>query len=170
MKKVVVIGPESTGKTVMARFLAGFFKTAWVPEFARYYIDNLNRPYHKEDLLKIAEGQLKWEDEKASTTNDLLICDTDLIVIKVWSEYKYHSCAQKILTEIQNRKYDLYLLMGTDIPYEKDPQRENPKLRDYFYGIYKKELDRPDVKYVEIWGSMEERKKKAIKAITGLTH
>src|SRR5438552_3282750 len=91
IKKVAVIGPECTGKTDLSKFLASHFKTDWVPEYARAYLDKLNRPYERSDLSKIAHGQLRLEDEWYHGANRVLICDTNLIVIKIWSEDKYRS-------------------------------------------------------------------------------
>src|SRR5438105_3806131 len=89
VKKVVVIGPECTGKSELSEFLAAHFDTSWVPEYARGYIDNLVRPYQESDLLTIAHGQMRLEDEWPRNSKNLLICDTNLYVIKIWSEFKF---------------------------------------------------------------------------------
>jgi len=165
MKKVVVIGPESTGKSTLAAALATYYNTRWVPEYARHYIDRLGRPYEKKDLLEIAKGQIAWEEEKLNEADNLLICDTDLIVIKVWAEHKYGSCHQEVLDQIKSRECDLYLLMDIDLPWEEDPQRESAQLRDYFMNIYEQELKATEVPFVKISGGHYERMKKAVKAI-----
>src|SRR5262245_25992285 len=116
IRKVAVIGPECTGKSDLSAFLAQHFKTAWVPEYARGYLDNLTRPYAQHDLLTIAHGQLRIEDEFRRDANKVLICDTNLYVIKVWSEFKFGNVDNEILREINERKYDLYLLTYVDIP------------------------------------------------------
>lgn len=165
MKKVVVIGPECSGKSTLAAALAEHYETRWVPEYARHYIDNLEKPYSRKDLLNIAHGQLKWEDDLIPKSDDLLICDTDLRVIKIWEEYKYGSCHDKILEWISNREYDLYLFTNIDIPWEDDPQREHASLRVFFHELYRKELNRQNIPVVEISGPFDERKKKSIEAI-----
>jgi nicotinamide riboside kinase len=86
IKKVVIIGPECTGKSVLSQFLAEQFHTDWVPEYAREYLDELERPYEQDDLLHIASGQLKLEDKLSVNAKKLLVCDTNLYVIKVWSD------------------------------------------------------------------------------------
>src|SRR5690606_35150104 len=139
VKKVVVVGPECTGKSDLSAFLAEHFKTDWVPEYARNYIDNLVRPYNEDDLLTIARGQLRVEDEFARTADKLIICDTNLYVIKVWSEFRFGQCDPEILNEIEKRSYDLYLLTNIDIPWQDDPQREHPQQREELYDIYLKE-------------------------------
>ena len=170
MHKIVVLGPESTGKSTLSQKLAAHYNTVWTPEYAREYIENLPRPYEQHDLLAIANGQLQLEDEKAQQAGDLLICDTDLYVIKVWSEHKYGQCDPQILEHIAGRRYDLYLLTYIDIPWENDPQREypDPQMREYFYRIYRDIVMNSGVPWVDIRGSYEEREVKAIAAVDAL--
>lgn len=167
MKKVVVIGPESTGKSMLSEQLAAHFNTAWVPEYARGYLDALGRPYKQEDLLRIAEGQLQSED---AHQRELLICDTDLHVIKVWSEAKYGTCDTRILEMIAARKYDLYLLTYIDIPWQDDPLREHPHPaeRSYFYEIYRDIVINSGTPWADIRGSYEERFALAVAAIKNI--
>jgi NadR type nicotinamide-nucleotide adenylyltransferase len=170
MLKVVVIGPESTGKSTLSGQLAAHYQTMWVPEYARQYLEALPRPYEQSDLLQIAKGQLAQEDQLAVQANRLLICDTDLHVIKVWSEHKYGNCDPEILQIIKDRKYDLYLLTYIDIPWEEDPQREHPDpaMREYFYNVYRELVMESGVPWVEIRGSLEERIASAITAVDRL--
>jgi NadR type nicotinamide-nucleotide adenylyltransferase len=167
MKRIVVIGPESTGKSTLSEQLAEHYNTLWVPEYARQYIEALSRPYEEQDLLTIAEGQLSLEDERAALANKLLVCDTDLHVIKVWSEHRFRSCDPLILAYIAARKYDLYLLTYIDIPWEEDPQREHPEpqMREYFYNLYRELVINTGVPWVEIRGTQEERLQTAVQAI-----
>lgn len=167
-KKVAIIGPECTGKSDLSAFLADHFKTSWVPEYARGYIDNLVRPYTEDDLLIIAHGQLRLEESFSQTVEDVLICDTNLYVIKIWSEFKFGRCAQEILDEIENRPYDLYLLTYIDIPWEEDPQREHPDEREKLYSIYLQEMQQQNVPFIEIKGDRQQRRKTAIDAIEKL--
>jgi NadR type nicotinamide-nucleotide adenylyltransferase len=165
VKKVAIIGPECTGKSDLSKFLAEHFRTTWVPEYARGYIGNLVRPYVQNDLLTIAHGQLRLEDEWVRDANQVLICDTNLYVIKVWSEFKYGNCHADILQQIATRKYDLYMLTYVDLPWEEDPQREHPDQREQLYQIYLNEMKNQSVPYVEIRGEREQRRKLAIDAI-----
>ena len=168
IKKVVVLGPECTGKSALSDYLAKAFKTVWVKEYAREYIDNLSRPYEPHDLLRIAHGQLAQENALASQANRVLICDTDLYVIKVWSLFKYGSCDPEILRLIAMRKYDLYLLTFVDIPWVADPQREHPEEREKLYEMYLHEMKNQPVPFVEIKGSREERRNRAKESIRKL--
>jgi NadR type nicotinamide-nucleotide adenylyltransferase len=165
VKKVVVLGPECTGKSELSEFLAKHFKTQWTPEYARGYIDNLVRPYQQHDLLTIAHGQLRLEEEWARGANKVLVCDTNLYVIKIWSEFKFGNCPQEILNSIASRPYDLYLLTYIDIPWEDDPQREHPDQREKLYAIYLDHMKKQSVPFVEIKGERENRRQTAIAAI-----
>lgn len=165
---MVIIGPECTGKSELSAFLAEQFNTVWVPEYAREYLDNLTRPYEFHDLLTIAHGQLHLEDERMNEANQVMFCDTNLYVIKVWSEFKYGKCDPEILNTIQSRKYDLYLLTYIDIPWEADPLREHPDKREDLYNIYKKEMLNQSVPFLEIKGDRNERRKSAIAAVEKL--
>ena len=168
VKKVVLVGPECTGKSTLASLLAKYYDTVWVPEYARQYIDRLDRPYTEKDLPVIAKGQLELEDSLIEKANKVLICDTDLTVIKIWSEHKYGACYDEILAEYRKRKYDLYILTGIDIPWDDDPQRENPHLREFFYDTFKNDLQQRELPFIEIAGDHYTRKKEAVKAIDQL--
>jgi len=165
IKKVCVIGPECTGKTVLSEALAKHLKTVWVEEYARAYLNRLNKPYEEADLLKIAHGQLRMEDEWSIDANKVLICDTNLIVIKVWSEFKYGHVEQEITDLIASRKYDLYLLTYIDIPWAADPLREHPDKRELLYNIYLDEMKKQPAPFIEVKGNEEQRLKMALAAI-----
>ncbi|MGN6509203.1 MAG: AAA family ATPase [Chitinophaga sp.] len=170
MKRIVVIGPESTGKSTLSEQLAAHFHTEWVREYARGYLENLGRPYEQHDLLQIAEGQLQLEDETAARAKDLIICDTDLQVIRVWSEAKYGECDPRILQMIAQREYDRYLLTYIDIPWADDPLREHPlpSEREYFYNIYREIVMNAGIPWAEIKGDYDERLKMAVEAVEGI--
>ena len=168
VKRIAIVGPECTGKTDLARFLANHYHTNWVPEFARNYIDQLNRPYEKDDLVKIAEAQILLEDQLALHANKLLICDTNLIVIKIWSEFKYGSCPDEIIEKMLDQKYDLHLLTYIDIPWVDDPQREHPDKRPLLFDIYKEELIKSNVNFVEIKGMHDTRRNSAVQAVESI--
>lgn len=165
MKKVAIVGPECTGKSWLSENLASHYGSRWVPEYAREYIDRLDRPYVMNDLLEIAKGQVRLEDEISEKEDQILFCDTDLFVIKVWSEHKYGRCHPWILEEIRNRYYDLHLLTYVDLPWKEDPQREHPGMRNYFYDVYFNELKNGNIRFSEIRGLNEARLQSAIDAV-----
>jgi NadR type nicotinamide-nucleotide adenylyltransferase len=168
--RIALTGPESTGKTLLAAALAAHYQTVWVPEYARAYLETLGRPYVFDDLEQIARGQRKLEDEYASRANSLLFCDTDMLVLKIWSEYKYGRCAPFILETLRDHPCDLYALCGVDAPWEYDPLRENPGEREELYAIYRSELERMGVSFVELWGGVEERLQKLAAHINALSN
>jgi len=167
LKKVVIIGPESTGKSTLAENLAGYFGCLWVPEFAREYLEKLDRSYEYDDMVEIAKGQLGLEDELSLKSKELLVCDTDLNVIKVWSDHKYGKVHPWIENQIKTRKYDLYLLTDIDIPWQDDPQREHPgpAMRKYFFDLYFRILQESGVHFALVSGNEEERKQLSVDLI-----
>jgi NadR type nicotinamide-nucleotide adenylyltransferase len=170
LKKIVVTGPESTGKSTLCEQLAANYNTQWVPEYAREYLMNLGRPYTYDDLLIIARGQLEQEDRiVASLQAPMVFIDTDMYVMKVWCEYVFGKCHSFILDEIVNRKYDLYLLCYTDLPWVADELREYPDLesRERLYHMYKDLMINQITPWAEIRGGYEERLHKAISIVNG---
>lgn len=168
VRRVAIVGPECTGKTDLARFLANHYQTLWVPEFARAYLEQLKRPYIKDDLVTIAEGQIQSENKIATQANRLLFCDTNLVVIKIWSEFKYGSCDPAILTLMNRQTYDLHLLTDVDLPWEDDPLREHPHKRQELFELYKTELESTQTNFVLIKGDYTSRRAAAIKAVESL--
>jgi NadR type nicotinamide-nucleotide adenylyltransferase len=165
VRRIAIVGPECTGKTELARFLANHYQTVWVPEFAREYLETLGRPYQKSDLTTIARGQLHSENAIAQTANRLVFCDTNLVVIKIWSEFKYGSCDPEIATLMAKQLYDLHLLTDIDLPWEDDPLREHPNKRQELFGLYEEELKRTKTNYRIIRGHSIARRQAAVEAV-----
>lgn len=176
LKKIVVIGPESTGKSTLCGYLADYYNTLWCPEFARAYLLENGTSYSANDLIKIAKGQLAAEQKYAEALQSQidqtgfikpLIIDTDMYVMKVWAEYVFGTCPTFILDEINKRHYDLYLLCKPDIPWVKDELREYPdeKPRQELFQMYKDILINQQTPWVEISGDFESRNQKAVMAI-----
>jgi len=165
IKKIVVIGPESTGKSTLCEQLAEHFNTIWCPEYARAYLNENGKEYSYDDLLKIAEGQLILEDALIENVrNNIYFIDTNMHVMKVWCEYVFEKCHQFILDSIVEREYDLYLLCNIDLPWSFDELREYPEeaSRRELYDIYKDILINQKTPWVEISGNYHERLQKAI--------
>jgi len=161
MHKIIVTGPESSGKTTLCKNLSEHFKIPFAKEYARGFLDQLERNYTQSDLLKIAGRQLNSEENTQ-------LLDTDLITIKIWSEYKYGSCDKWILDQIEKQKTEkrFYLLCKPDIPWEADKQRENPNDRAELFEIYKTELENLDHNYFIVEG--KDRIQKTISKISNL--
>lgn len=172
-KKIVVNGPESTGKSSLCEALAAHFKTRWVPEYAREYLQTNGVTYTFEDLSRIARGQLALEDRLTAQAeaegHRLLFIDTDLYVIKVWSEFVFHRCDTWILDQIAVRQYDAYLLCRTDLPWEKDELREypDPVIRERIFRIYRETLVQQSTPWTEIAGQGDKRVAAGIAAVDG---
>ncbi|MEO1653446.1 MAG: ATP-binding protein [Bacteroidota bacterium] len=165
MLKIAITGPESTGKTSLAKALAHHYQTIHVPEYARDYIEQLNRPYTQEDILKIAQGQQDAEKALLQKAGEILICDTELLVTKIWSAHAFQSVPEWIEDNLHRQTYDLYLLMDIDLPWEPDPQREHPDKRAFFFDWYERELRKMQVNYVIISGQLDQRTQSAIQKI-----
>ena len=178
LKKIVIIGPESTGKSTLCEELARYFRTAWIPEFAREYLLTNGKEYTYNDLLTIAKGQIASEEKIAEQFtaphspftihhSPLLFIDTDMYVMKVWCEFVFGKCHQWIIDQIVERKYDLYLLCNTDLPWTKDELREYPesKTREKLFRIYKDIMINQNTPWIEIKGILENRAQHAIEAI-----
>ncbi len=149
--KIAIVGPESTGKSTIANYLAQEFNTFCVPEYARYYCKDLNNIYTLQDELNMFYGQLALEDAIiASNKQPILFFDTTILTVKVWSDYLFDHTPEKVIEEINVRKYDHYLLMDINLPWENDPLRDFPNERPYFMEIWKKELDNLNAKYTII--------------------
>ena len=181
MKKIVVIGPESTGKSTLCRQLAQHYNTVWMPEFARQYLTDHGTAYTFNDLLAIAKGHVALEDtylqqgagnhlpmHNATTrTPPVLFIDTDLYVMKVWCEFVFGQCHTWILDQIVQRNYDLYLCCNIDLPWVKDDLREYPDFesREKLYHMYKDILVNQQVPWINVSGDYNQRLQKAIRGV-----
>lgn len=173
MKKIVIIGPESTGKSTLCEQLAVHYKTVWCPEFAREYLLQNGKDYTYEDLLRIAMGQLELEDTMVTLAKSHYFIDTDMYVMKVWCEVAFQQCHKWILNQIAIRKYDLYLLCDVDLPWVKDELREYPDLefRRKLFEMYKDIVINSGTKWAIISGTDAERLQMATSVIdTMLVH
>jgi NadR type nicotinamide-nucleotide adenylyltransferase len=163
--RIAITGPESTGKSTLARLLAETFQSVWVPEYAREYLLKVNRPYRYKDILKIARGQKALEEALLPSARQYLFCDTDFIVLKVWCEDKYGKCHRFIREQVKNNVYDLYLLTDIDFPWSWDPLREDPHRREYLFRLYLSELEINHFPYQVVSGSNDQRLANAIRSV-----
>jgi NadR type nicotinamide-nucleotide adenylyltransferase len=163
--KIAVVGPESTGKSTMSAYLAKHYQTVWVPEFARGYCEKLTEPPTWQDEINMFYGQVALEDELLPQANKLLICDTTFITVKIWSDQMFGRSPQEVLDELPKHPYDLYLLLNIDLPWEDDPLRDFPHMREHFMDIWYKELNELNANYMLISGAGPERYGSAVTAI-----
>jgi NadR type nicotinamide-nucleotide adenylyltransferase len=174
IKRIVIVGPESTGKSTLCKQLAERFNTLWVPEFAREYLLRHGMSYGYNDLLTIAQGQVKLEEDTLNTMpattakkQQLLFIDTNMYVMQVWCEFVFQKCHSWILEQIVERPYDFYLLCDVDLPWVKDELREYPDLesRKKLFHIYKQILISQQVPWEQISGNYDHRFLKAVAAV-----
>ena len=165
IKKIAVVGPESTGKSTLSKALATHYRTVWVPEFARDYCANLTEPCTWQDEINMFYGQLELEKEALPRANSLLICDTTILTVKIWSDHTFGKSPQEVQDKLQHHRYDFYLLMDIDLPWQEDPLRDFPNLREHFMQIWHKELIALNASYVVISGSDDQRLENAIRAV-----
>jgi len=162
LKRIAITGPESTGKSSLAEALAKQYCTVWVPEYAREYIGDLKRDYTQDDILIIARQQFIQEEAAAKQANEFLFLDTEFLVTKIWSEVKYKNCDPWIVKQYREHKYDFYLLCNIDLPWEADPQREHPHLRQYLFDLYYNDLLSNGLPFGVVSGMGDERLKNAV--------
>lgn len=179
LKKIVVIGPESTGKSTLCRHLAEHFETVWCPEYAREYLLTNGKDYSYTDLLAIAKGQIAGEENWAELLEKraapLLeqdydipyFIDTNMVVMKVWAEFVFNKCHPYIEEQLAKRKYNHYLLCQPDLEWEKDELREYPDLetRERLFFIYKNYLEQQSVPWTLIKGKNDDRIQSAIRTV-----
>jgi NadR type nicotinamide-nucleotide adenylyltransferase len=168
--KVVLFGPESTGKTTLSKQLARHYNTVWTPEFAREYLqkkwNNERKTCEVSDLVPIAIGQMRLENKLAKRADKLLICDTDLLETKVYSEEYYGGFVDEKLNKAsEENNYDLYLLTYVDTPWEEDDLRDRPGLRLEMFTAFENALKKNQKNYILLKGDKETRLKVATAAI-----
>jgi NadR type nicotinamide-nucleotide adenylyltransferase len=164
MKKIVILGPECTGKSTLARQLATHYGTVWCPEFAREYLHEHGTHYSYDDLLHIAKGQLDLQDRLEAKAKDFYFIDTDMYVMKVWSEMAFNNCSTWILRQIATRNCDFYLLCDVDLPWVQDGLREypDPLMRAQLFKMYKDLMINSSTPWAVISGTSGERLETAV--------
>lgn len=181
MLKIILTGPESSGKTTLARQLAAHFNAPLVAEYVRTFFEKKETPqYKQDDLLEIAHGQLDLEQQTYEVlknliglSQQLIICDTDLLTLKIWSIEVFGNCSSELIQLIDNQLINqpltiiqhYFLCSPEGIEWEDDPLRENPNDRERLFDIYEKELQFYKKNYKILRGSFEERLEKAIATI-----
>lgn len=171
--KIVFYGPESTGKTTLAKALAGHFKTEWVPEFSRDYLqekwDKEQKICEISDIMPIARGQMALENAKAKTASRLLFCDTNLLETAVYSQAYFDGfCEPGLLKQALKAQYDLYFLTYIDTPWVEDDLRDRPHQRELMFSKFKKPLEENNLPYHVLRGTFEQRFDEAVEIIEEL--
>lgn len=171
--KIVLFGPESTGKTTLSEDLSRYYQEPMVKEYMREYLqevwDSERRICEPRDIIPIAKGQMEAENRLAAQADDLLICDTDLLELKVYSEAYYDGyCDPLLLKHALNNHYHLYFLTYIDVPWTPDDLRDKPHDRERMFQRFHNALDQSNKPYIILKGDRETRLKIAIKEIDQL--
>ncbi|MES2446224.1 MAG: ATP-binding protein [Bacteroidota bacterium] len=165
IKKIAIVGPESTGKSTMSIALAKHYNVPWVPEYARYYCEALTLDCTLQDEINMFHGQVALEESILATAEtDFIICDTTFATVKIWSDEFFGETPQIVLDGLKNRPYDFYILLAIDLPWQDDPLRDFPHKREHFMQVWHDELKALHANYVVV-GGIETRLQNAIKAI-----
>ena len=165
IKKIAIVGPESTGKSTISLQLAKHYQVPWVAEYARFYCAALTGPCTLQDEINMFHGQVALEESVlASAQTDFIICDTTFITVKIWSDEMLGETPQIVLDALKNKPYDFYLLLDIDLPWQDDPLRDFPHKRQHFMQIWHQELKSLNANYQVISG-IETRLQNAITAI-----
>lgn len=161
MKKIVIIGPESTGKSTLCEDLSTYFKTTYLPEYSRVYLENNGPEYTYQDVLEMVKGQLESEVrfELGNPENPFLLFDTNYLVYKVWIKEKYALEEASIEGLLKSDCYDHYLLCNVDVPWEYDAYREHPNKKDRvrLFKEYEHLLMKHQLSFSTIKGNRDER-------------
>ena len=167
IKKIAIVGPESTGKSTISTALAKHYNVPWVPEYARYYCAALTANCTLQDEINMFHGQVALEEAVLATTDShFIICDTTFVTVKIWSDEMLGETPQIVLDALANSRYDFYLLLAIDLPWQEDPLRDFPHRREHFMGIWHKELKALNANYMVV-GGIENRLQNAIDVIDG---
>ncbi len=165
IKKIAIVGPESTGKSTISKALAKHYHVPWVPEYARYYCAALTEDCTLQDEINMFHGQVALEESVLSMTEtEFLICDTTFLTVKIWSDEMLGETPSIVLDALQTRTYDFYVLLDIDLPWQEDPLRDFPHMREHFMDIWHKELKALNADYVLV-GGIENRLQNVIDAI-----
>ena len=162
---ITITGTESTGKTELAEKLAAHYKTVFIPDYSRLYIEQMNRQYNELDVIQIAKGLIEEENKMIRSAHPILFSDNDLINIKIWLQYYKWHVPDWLEEEIVKRKNNLHLLCDIDIEWIADEQRKNENGRIELFELFQHELGFVKANYKIISGKNDTRTEKAIQAI-----
>jgi len=165
MIRIAITGPESSGKTTLCKSLSEHYKVAFIPEFARAYLEKTAGEYNQLDIDRIAEGQL---ESLSASIGEINICDTDFSVLEIWSSYKYGNVSDSIQGLVAQDLFDLHILCSPDIPWEADSLRENPDNRDELFELYKVSLKKHNKNFIIVSGEHNNRVEKSLQSIDSI--
>ena len=168
MIRIAITGPECCGKSTLCEWLSErIFDARVVKEYAREYLTakGPGYAYNEQDVLMIARRTAELLGKAFKSSSDALIVDTDFYVLDIWWRERFGESNEEIITMKETFDFDLYLVCQPDLPWEKDPLRENPDDRERLFAMYVEDLFN-DGKTVEIVkGNGEERMERVLQKI-----
>jgi len=171
IKRVVIIGSESSGTTTLARVLAAHYRTMWVPEYGRMYSEGRqydSRPWRSDEFTFIAIEQARMEDALATLANKVLICDTDPFATAIWHERYMGTPSDEVRAIAAGRRYDLYIVTDVNIPFVRDEIRDGESFRQWMQGRFIEELSKAATPMIVVSGPHDERFAAAVNRIDEL--
>lgn len=167
-RRVVLTGPEATGKTTLAKALARHFRAPWLPESARVYAEQVKRELTAADAELIAQRAVDAEDAELAKDPPLLLLDTDLISTVVYVRHYYGPCPQWIEAAARERRGDLYLLCAPDLAWTADGVRDRPEQRQELFGLFERAMREFDCVSIDVSGAGVARERAALSAANAL--
>lgn len=164
MIRVVLTGPESSGKTELAQQLAHHFKTEWVPEYLRTYFD-ANKAVFEKNMPEIAQKQLENEQNVVENEKKMIFLDTNILTLKIYHKLYFKSKPDWFKPLYNPKIYDHYLLLKPDIPWIDDGQRDMPERREELFYLFEQELLNTNSDYTIIEGDYKTRLQSAIQVV-----
>lgn len=164
-RRVVIFGPESTGKTTLAQRMSAELGGTFVPEYARTYLQGREADFGPQDMIAIARGQRASEEALARAGRPLLVCDTDPLTTLLWSQELFGEVPEPLRTLAEHDHYDLTLCLNVDVPWVEDPLRLRPYEREGFLERCLEALRARGRRHIVISGSWEERWERALQAV-----
>ena len=168
VRRVVIIGSESSGTTTLARALAEHYRTTWVPEYGRTYSEgrvHSSQPWRSDEFVHIATEQVRMEDALETLANRVLICDTDAFATAIWHERYMGTPSADVKRLAASRRYDLYVVTDVNIPFQRDDIRDGESFRQWMQDRFIEELSKNSTPMMLVTGPHEERFAAAVKRI-----
>lgn len=157
VKLICFYGPESTGKTELAKRLASLFETTYVPEVARELLSG--NDFTREDILRVGRAQTARVLEKGKVANKVLFCDTDLITTQIYARHYLHEVPEELFILEKQVTYDHYFLFDIDVPWIPDGLRDLGNQRHAMLHIFRTELDKRKIPYTMVQGTYLQRER-----------
>jgi len=169
MKRIAILGAESSGKSTLCEALARRYRTVWVPEYLREFVDTMGRVPFEDDQFGIARTQRTREDAAALQARDVLFCDTTPLMTALYSRVYWGRVDAQLQELARSHDYALTLVTATDTPWMPDGlQRESEEVRDLVHRMVLAELQERGIPYLLVQGDLPQRLRQVEEALAAL--